>query len=116
MLNNSACSSNEHKSVSVLRFGHPGTTDLHNSVDSLELTSASSSKGRNFFPCLCFGLLLCWFRAAELDLAFAPLLPLLRCPLSLEKGWVCELAGLLWPEEAAALDVDATDLEGMGGS
>jgi hypothetical protein len=60
-------------------------------------------------------LLPCWFRGAELDLAFPLLLPLLRCPPSLKKSWVCEAAGLLWPEEVAALDVEATDFAETGG-
>ena len=78
--------------------------------------SASSSNARNFLPCLCFGLLICWFRGAGLDLALPPLLPLRLCPPSLEKNCcVAEPAGLLWPEAVAALDDEAADLEGMVG-
>ena len=79
--------------------------------------SASSSKALNFFPLLCFGLLLCVLRGAGLR-AFPPLLlppPARRLPLSFEKNcWVDDCAGTVTPDAEDARD-EAAAFEGSPG-
>ena len=69
--------------------------------------SASSSNARNFFPFLCFGLTLCWFRGAgEREMPLP--LEIRRWPLSLERNaWFCPGLGLLRLEAEDAREVEA---------